>query len=145
MKPIVTWVVVANSRSARVYAHCGPGRGLTPVRGHTWNAPEASVPQDRAGVGHSIAGPGIAAVEQTDSQEISDVRFAKHVMAQVAKAQHEKRFDRLILTAGPHMLGLLRATLPTSLSAVLLGEISKDLSNLPPNAVEQHLGELIAI
>ena len=145
MKPVVTWIVLANARSAKVIAHHGPGKGLTPVRDQTWTAPEPSLPQDKAGVGHSIAGPGVAAVEQTDLQEINDVRFAKTVVEQVAKAHLGKQFDRLILIAGPHMLGLLRASLDTSLRAVLLGELPKDLSNQPLKSVEDHLGALIAV
>lgn len=145
MKPIVTWVVLANARFAKVVAHRGPGKGLAPVRGQTWNSPEANAPKDKAGVGHSIAGPGMAAVEQTDPQDISDARFAKTVIDQVAKAHVEKRFDRLILIAGPRILGLLREILDTSLRAVLLGEMPKELSNQPLSAVEIHLGELIAI
>lgn len=145
MKPIVTWVVLANARSAKVLTHLGPGKGLTPVNGQTWQAPETKAPQDKAGVGHSIAGPGVAAVEQTDPQDINDARFAKTVIEQVAKAHVDKRFERLILIAGPHMLGLLRANLDTSLRAVLLGEMSKDLSNQSLSAVEKHLGGLIAI
>ena len=145
MIPVVTWMLLANARSAKVVAHHGPGKGLTAVSGQTWNAPETSIPQDRAGVGHSIAGPGVAAVGQTDPQDINDARFAKTVIEQVRTAHAEKRFDRLILIAGPHMLGLLRANLDTSLRGILLGEMPKDLSNQPLSAVEKHLGELIAV
>lgn len=145
MKPVVTWVVLANARSAKAVAHHGPGKGLTPVREQTWEAPETKVRQDKAGVGHSIAGPGVAAMEQTDPQDISDARFAKTVIEQVKVAYVKKRFERLILIAGPHMLGLLRANLDAPLRAALLGEMPKDLSNQPLSAVESHLGELIAV
>lgn len=145
MKPVVTWVLLANARSAKVVVHRGPGKGLAAVGGQTWDAPETSLPRDKAGVGHSIAGPGVAAVEQTNPQDINDERFAKTVIEHVKTAYTAKRFDRLILIAGPHMLGLLRANLDASLRGVLLGEMPKDLFNQPLNAVETHLGELIAI
>ncbi|MDW3223852.1 MAG: host attachment protein [Paracoccaceae bacterium] len=145
MKPIVTWVVLANARSVNVFAHRGPGNGLSPVKGQTMIAPDTKARNERAGVGHSIAGPGRAAVAQIDPQEKTDVRFAKTAMEQIRKARIQKRFDRLILIAGPHMLGLLRAELDACLQAVLLGEIPKDLSNQPIEAVEFHLGDLVPI
>lgn len=145
MKPVVTWVVMANARSAKVLANHGPGKGLVPVSGQLLTAPETRLPRDEAGVGHSIAGPGVAAVEQTDLQEINDARFAKTVIAHVKTAHDAKRFDRLILIAGPHMLGLLRANLDAALRAVLLGEMPKDLSNQPPGAVEDRLAALLAL
>lgn len=145
MKPVVTWVVLANTRTAKVLAHHGPGKGLTPVRGKTWNAPDASLPRDKAGVGHSIGGPAVSAVAQTHPQNLVDMRFAKDVVGHMSKAHLEKQFDRLILLAGPHMLGLLRANLDAALRAVLLGEIPKDLSNQPLSDVENQLGELIAV
>jgi len=145
MKPVVTWVVLANARTAKVLAHRRPGKGLSPVSGKIWQAPEASMPRDKAGVGHSVSGPGIAAVEQTHPQDLNDARFAKEVLGHVSKARLDKQFDRLILLAGPHMLGLLRTHLDPALRATLLGEIPKDLSHLPISDVEEHIGELIAV
>jgi protein required for attachment to host cells len=145
MKPTITWIVLANARTARIVTHQGPGNGLTALAGKTWQAAEASVPRDRAGVGHSSAGPGVAAVEQSDAKLVNDRRFAKEIIAQIAKDYLVKRFNRLILVSGPHMMGLLRAEIDGPLSAALLGEIPKDLSSQSLDQIETHLGELIAI
>ena len=145
MKPTITWIVLANARTARVVTHQGPGKGLTALAGKTWQAAEASVPRDRTGVGHSSAGPGVAAVEQSDAKLINDTRFAKEIVAQIAKDYLVKKFNRLILVSGPHMMGLLRAEIDGPLSAALLGEIPKDLSAQSLDQIETHLGELIAI
>jgi len=145
MKPVVTWIVLANSRTAQVYAHHGPGKGVLPIDGLSWEAPEPRKPDDKRGVGHSIAGPGVAAVEQTDPQKLNDALFAKTIMEHIAKAQKGKRFDRLILVSGPHMLGLLRANVEPALQAVHLGDVPKDLSNQPLSVMERNLGELIAV
>ncbi|MEO9824639.1 MAG: host attachment protein [Paracoccaceae bacterium] len=145
MKPIVTWVVLANARAARVYAHHGPGNGLTAVSGQCWQAREVTMPGDKPGLGHSIGGPGISAVEQTSPKELADNCFAKDVVADLSVARLAKRFDRLILICGPHMLGLLRANLDAPLTAALLGEIPKDLSAQSLSDLENHLGEFIAV
>ncbi len=145
MKAVISWVVLANARVARVYEHAGPGKGLTARQGKTWHAAPLRTHRDRAGVGHSIAGPGIRAVEQTHLRDLNDAQFAKDVIGHLSKAYLDKSFDRLILVAGPHMLGLLRTNLDTPLSAALLGEIPKDFSNQPLSSLEAQLGELIAI
>ena len=145
MKPIVTWIVLANARVARIYAHMGPGKGLTAVSDQNWQAPEVRMPRDKAGIGHSIGGPGVSAVAQTQPKDLADSLFAKDIVEGLSKARRGKRFDRLILIAGPHMMGLLRANLDAPLSAALIGDIPKDLSAQPLGDVETHLGALIAV
>ena len=145
MRPIVTWVVLANAETIRVVAHNGPGKGLTALAGKKWQAPEILAPNDKAGVGHSIAGPGVAAVRQTNRKLVSDTLFAKEVVDHLSKDCVSKKFDRLILISGPHMLGMLRASLDGPLRAALVGEIPKDLSAQSLTDVEAHLGEFIAV
>lgn len=145
MKPVVTWVVLANARTIRVLAHRRTGKGLAAMARQMWHAPDVSLPNDKAGVGRSIAGPGVSAVQQTDPKEVNDWMFAKEVTDQLVKAHQSKAFDRLVLVLGPHMLGLLCANMGTALHAILLGEIPKDLSMQPIADVETHLGELLAI
>ena len=145
MKPVVTWIVLANTREIRVFANKGPGKGLLAVAGKCWQAEGASKPRDKAGVGHSIAGPGISAVDTADPQSQSDMRFAQDVSLQLSNSFDAKEFDRLVLVAGPHMLGLLRAALNDHLKAVISNEIAKDLSAQPMDALEAHLSEVIAV
>jgi protein required for attachment to host cells len=128
-----------------MYANLGPGKGLTALGDQNWQAPEVSFPRDKAGFGHSIGGPGVSAVAHIQPKELADSRFAKDIAQGLSKARVGKRFDRLILISGPHMMGLLRANLDAPLSAVLIGEIPKDLSAQPLSEVEIHLGELIAV
>lgn len=145
MKPVVTWVVLANARSAKVLENLGPGKGLVPLSDYTWHAPEAGLPKDNAGLGHSIAGPGRAAVEQTDPQDIVDAKFAKTVVGDIAKAHSAKRFERLVLISGPHMLGLMRSCVGSELQRAIVGELPKDLSSQPTHTVADHVGEMIAV
>lgn len=145
MKPIVTWVVLANAKTVRVVAHNGPGKGLTALAGEIWHATEILTANDKAGFGHSIAGPGVAAVQQTNRKLVHDTLFAKEVIDHLSKDCVSKKFDRLILISGPHMLGILRASLDGPLRAALVGEIPKDLSAQSLIDVETHLGEFIAV
>lgn len=145
MKPLVTWIVLANAREATLAENRGPGKGVQMVEGQTWQAEPVDLPRDEAGVGHSIAGPGKSAVEQKDPQRKADMALAKDVAQAMNKALSAKKFDRLILVAGPHMLGLLRAEMNGALKSALAGEIAKDLSAQPMESLESHIGEVIAV
>lgn len=145
MKPVVTWILLASARTARALENKGQGKGLTVLADRRWTADTPRMPRDKAGIGHSIAGPGVAAVEQSDLQKLNDLQFAKDLAAHLSAGLQNAEFDRLILIAGPHMLGLLRQELDDHLRAVLLGEVPKDLSKQSLADIENHLGDLIAI
>ncbi|NNE88190.1 MAG: host attachment protein [Silicimonas sp.] len=145
MKPVVTWILLASTRHASVAVNHGPGKGLALLSGKEWTSQEADLPRDRAGMGHSIGGHGVSAVGQADPQKKIDADFAQAVARGVAKALKAKEFDRLIIVAGPHMLGLLRAELDHESRAVLLGEIDKDLTGQPMPAVASHVEGLIVV
>ncbi|MCV3271496.1 host attachment protein [Roseobacter sinensis] len=145
MKPIVTWIVLANAREARVLANRGPGSGLAPVPGQCWTAEDPDPPRDRAGVGHSIAGPAVSAVAQTDPHRRSSALFARKVMCALSGALAAEEFDRLVIVAGPLMLGLMRKAMDHRLKYTLIGEIDKDLSALPIAALATHLGDVMAV
>jgi protein required for attachment to host cells len=145
MKQLVTWIVLANSREVSLAENRGPGKGVHLVEGQTWQAEPVELPRDEAGVGHSIAGPGKSAVEQKDPQHKAEMGLAKEVCDALAKAFTAKKFDRLILVAGPKMLGLLRSKIDDSLVPAIAGEIAKDLSAQPMDALERQIGEVIAV
>ena len=145
MKPIVTWVLVANTQNANVLENRGPGRGLSQVSGLGMHPDRAELPRDRAGVGHSIGGPGVSAVEHADPQGKVDAAFAREVAGQMSGALAANRFDRLIVAAGPEMLGLLRNSFDTAVQSVVIGEIDKDLSNQDAKEVASHIEDVIAV
>ncbi len=56
------------------------------------------------------------------------IRFAHTVGDQLAKQHYEGAFERLVLTAPPHFLGLLRDALPAAVTESIVMEIDKDLA-----------------
>jgi protein required for attachment to host cells len=145
MKPNKTWILLANSREASVLSHDGPGKGLSLLADKTWKADPAIEFSDRAGMGHSSHGPGVSAVDQGDPQEHADAAFAKKVLSSIHDDLRAGKFNRLVLAAGPHMLGLLRKAIPEDLQHVLLAEIDKDLSAAPKATVETNLAEILPV
>lgn len=65
--------------------------------------------------------------------------FASRIAQELETAGQERRFDRLILVAGPAFLGLLRAALPKAVVAAIAAEVPKDLMHEPESAIRAHL------
>jgi protein required for attachment to host cells len=68
------------------------------------------------------------------------IRFARQVADQVQAAHDEGRCNRLLLVAGPPLLGLLRDSLK-SLSGIDITEIEKNLGQYDAVKIRQHLPE----
>ena len=144
MKPIVTWVVLVDARNASVVVNRGPGKGIAVLEDKAWSAEPAIGFSSEPGVGHSSAGPGISAVDQGDPQEHADQVFAKEIAQDLESALARKDFDRLVMVSGPHMLGVMRKALTPAVRGLVVGEIAKDLSDLPLDRLQTHLDDIIA-
>ncbi|UWQ81795.1 host attachment protein (plasmid) [Leisingera sp. S132] len=144
MKPIVTLAVLANARTARIVENHGPGKGFTASAGHALQAPPAVENADRAG-SHPISGAhGAAGFEATDPKEAAEAAFARLIAEELERRHTAGAFDRLILTAAPHMLGQLRAALPEALKSMVIGEADKDLTHAALDEIASRLKGIIA-
>lgn len=145
MKPTRTWILVANARQARILEHCGAGQGVHAVPSGKFRAGEAAEYSDKPGIGHSIAGPATNAMDRANTQDQADLAFAKELCTVLTEAHKEKRYDRLVIFAGPHMLGLLRKARQIGIEEALLKEIYKDLTNLSADQIQTHLEDVIFV
>src|SRR5690606_36315101 len=84
-------------------------------------------------------GMGRSTVEQTDWHEIEKTRFASALAEKLRAWALDGRFDHLVLVADPSTLGELRSRLHPKVKSALEGEIAKDLTNLPVDAIEKAL------
>jgi protein required for attachment to host cells len=92
---------------------------------------------DRPGRTHERAAVARHAVEpRHDPHELARHEFARSVVDRLVRAERDNRFDRLVLIAPSHQLGLLRQELDAPLRAKVTLELPKDLVKLP--AVELH-------
>ncbi|WP_372991414.1 host attachment protein [Sulfitobacter sp.] len=145
MKATKTMIVIANSGTARFLINAGPGKGLTPTGGKTLQADPPTMYADRAGEVHSRVGPGMSAVEQTDPKMLAQADFAKEVSDFLETSFEKGNFERLIVAAGPHMLGVIRDALSEKVSKVVIAEVDKDLTHLPLEDLPEHLDHVLAV
>ncbi|MEN8207345.1 MAG: host attachment protein [Pseudomonadota bacterium] len=138
------WVVVADKSKARIFTVADPRGAL--LEESKLEHPEArgreqELSSDRPGRSFDSKGQGRHAMGSTvepDKQET--IRFAKQVADHVQAGHNEGRCDRLLLVAGPPMLGLLRENLKTS-SDLNVSEIEKNLGQYDAQEIRKHLPE----
>ncbi len=136
------WVVVADQSKARIFTVDDPRGPLLQV--DELEHPEArkreqELISDRPGRSFDSAGQGRHAMgTSVEPKKEEAVRFAKQVADYLQAAHHEGRFNRLLLVAGPPLLGLLRDKLK-SLSGANISEIDKNLGQYEAPEIRSHL------
>ncbi|WP_290647907.1 host attachment protein [Aquisalimonas sp.] len=127
-----TWVVVANRARARFFSLSSPKGPLTEVQDLVHpegRLHDQDINADRPGRSFDTSGKGRHAMGKRHSpSEQEAIRFAHTVGDQLAKQHYEGAFERLVLTAPPHFLGLLRDALPAAVTESIVMEIDKDLA-----------------
>ncbi|MDF1774499.1 MAG: host attachment protein [Rhizobiaceae bacterium] len=145
MKPIKTWILIADASGGRIYENTGPGRGLEPVENRNWKAPKEADFADQPGRSFSSHGSARHKMEvHAGHNEPADI-LAKEIMEDLMQSRHKNLFERLILCAPPAMLGRLRKQLPDQLKADVTAEIAKDLVGTPPLELPGHFSDVLAV
>lgn len=138
------WVIVADKSKARIFTVADPRGALMDevVLEHPQaREREQTLTSDRPGRSFDSKGQGRHAMGtsvEPDQQET--IRFAKQIADHVQAAHNEGRCDRLLLVAGPPLLGLLREPLNT-LTGLRMSEIEKNLGQYDAREIRKHLPE----
>ncbi|MEX0627924.1 MAG: host attachment protein [Cucumibacter sp.] len=149
MKPIVTWILIADGARARVLENTGPGKGLREVEGFEFadaRLRARDIMADRAGRSFASVGHSRSAMESpTDPVDKREADFARSLAVMLEKQRRVGAFDRLILVAAPNALGDLRASLTPRVRAIVYAELSKDLTKVPNAEMAKHLEGVLAV
>ena len=138
-----TWVLVADSARARAVRWAGKLAPLERIERFEFGYRHQhgrDMMSDRPGRTHESQGTTRHAVEpHSDPVREAEHRFAEHVAHELKERFAAHEFDRLVLVAGPTMLGDLRAALPAEIRNVVHGELVKDLTHLTNDQLKEHL------
>lgn len=149
MKPVVTWVVVADGTQARVFENAGPGKGLHPVDGLRLEIKPlqaSEIMADKPGRSISSVGSGRSAMEySSDPVEVRETRFVREVAEMLDEKLAGGAFTRLIVAAAPTALGDMRKAMTPAVKETLMAELPKDLTNLPKPELDKHFASILAI
>lgn len=92
------------------------------------NPPTREQGADQPGRSSGSVGGHRGAMEQTDFQTLGEERFAAEVAQRLFKAANDNLFDKLVLVAGPNLLGVLRREMHKEVTSRLVGEVPKTLT-----------------
>ena len=81
--------------------------------------------------------PGAA--PDTDAKEVETMKFAQELAERLDKGRVEHHFDRLVLVAPPHFLGLLKGTLDDQVQKLLAHTVDKDLTGFQARELPERL------
>jgi protein required for attachment to host cells len=149
IKPVKTWILVADSAKARIFENLGRGRGIAPLEGQAFSnalKPSRDLDADQPGRTFDSAGQGRHAMEKpTNSHRLLKKQFARELARHLRSELEEQSYDRLIIVAPPVTLGDIRAELDKEVASKVLAEIDKDLTKLNPDELAEHLAGVIAV
>lgn len=149
MKSKVTWILIADGAHARILENDGPGKGLTAVEGMNFSQAHLQnkdINSDKSGRSFSSVGSGRSAYESAVSPvDQREAHFVVEVAEILEKCFREGKFSRLIIAADPTSLGNIRGKLSKEVTAAVLAELPKDLTNLPTAKLGSHFDELLAV
>lgn len=141
MKPVVTLYCIADESGFRLLR--GSGSKIEEVLNASSEAFE-DVDYQFAKGGRNRAGAGMTSFghETRSAAEIERPRLARHVVRALESDWARGGADRIVLAAGPKMLGALRDAMPAGLGNHIAVELAKDYSDIPSHALYDQLKDV---
>lgn len=138
MKPIMTLYCIADETGFRILR--GAGKEVEELlRASAEAFDDVEYEFSKGGRNRSGAGATSFGHDSKSAAEIERPRLAKHVVRALEAEWSKGSADRIVLAAGPKMLGALREAMPAKLVAHIVAELAKDLSDVPAHALHTHL------
>lgn len=77
--------------------------------------------------------------------EIERPRLANHAVESLAAEWAKGGYDRIVISAGPKMLGALRDAMPKQLADVIVAELHKDLMKVAAHDLPAHFKDEVPL
>ena len=145
MKPVRTWILLANAQKARIVLNKGPGKGLFQLEDRVFVPEETKEYADKQGRTFNSVSPMRHKMEPNNSTDANLNKHINGVISWLEDSFDSDLFDRLIISASPHTLGEIRKRVPDRLKSVLMAEIPKDLTGVPTDDLPTYFAEVLAV
>jgi len=137
-----TWIMVANASQANIFCNEGPRKGLTKVKTlqHAASREKGSeLVSDRPGHNQGHGNGHGSYVPAKMPKEIEAERFALEIARELNHGRTQNAFQRLILVASPHFMGLLNQHLDAHVRQLVSDSIEKDYTKITDKELAGHL------
>lgn len=146
MKSVRTYFLVADETEARLLENRGVGNGVHQLSHHTESdsglAPTGFADQRSSSQG--VGGRARHGVDpSTTERENARNVFATDLANLIKDASQKGKFDRLVLSAPPQMLGVLRNALDGKVE--IYADLDKNLVNTPTDDLAKYFADLVAV
>ena len=140
----MSWILIANRTGARLIDRQGPNLSLLETIAHdTGRARDRDLNSDRHGETFNRVGSSRHALATSEAPHEHDARLFAHALADRLRTERlNHRFERLVLVAEPHFLGLLREALDKATERAVIATVAKDLAEIPLHDLPAHLPDL---
>jgi protein required for attachment to host cells len=149
VKPVKTWILIADGARARIFENDGPGHGISELTQHAREIDlkaSRDIDADAPGRTFDSGGQGRHAMEPpTDAKKHEKQSFHAELADLLKKSLDKGAYDRVVLVAPPATLGDLRGSLDKTVLNVIHGELAKDLTKVSAHDLPGHLGEVLAV
>jgi protein required for attachment to host cells len=149
MKKTTTWILIADGGRARLVVKENAASAYTQVVDMdfiTDSRPTHDVGTDRPGRSHDRMGDARHAMEPPSDPHREEKRLlAERVAGFLEEKRQKNAFERLIVIAAPKAMGDLRQGFSPSLKAMVVEEISKDLTMFSLHDLQDKLPKIIEI
>jgi protein required for attachment to host cells len=143
-----TWILVADASRAQIFAHEKTGEGLSLVREfqHPESRLKASeIASDRAGRQESKGTGRGSMVERADPKKYEAERFAIELAHALEQGRAAGIYQKLVLVAPAHFIGLLHQHLSAHARALVGTNIEKDYTQLPAVELMSSLQKFVTL
>jgi len=141
-----TWVLVANTNSARLFDAEIIGEEMKCIREfeHPYSRKKGSdLTSDRPGHYQSKGTGHGAFVEPTDPKEHEADIFADELAKVLNKSRTTNEYRKLVIAAAPHFMGLLNNHMDAHTRDMIISEIKKDLTTFEDRDLPERLKEYL--
>jgi protein required for attachment to host cells len=146
VKPAITWILVADGASARVFDFHPGNRRLELVhemRSVAARTKTSEIMSDNEGRRADTGPNQRSTVGPVDAQRHAKGEFGRDVAGWLDAAAAEHRYERLVLVAAPQMLGDLRPMLSKPTTSKVTKEVAKDLTQFSERDLASHLEDIV--
>lgn len=135
-----TLIVVTDSEKALFL------RNLTDLQDPNFEVTDEETQENPSDIDQSANRPGRmpdtgvgqrSALDDTDWHELAKDRFAKDLSDMLYEEAHKGNFEKLVLVASPQVLGVLREEMHQEVTAKVVADIPKTLTNHPVHEIEE--------
>lgn len=140
----MSWILIANRTGARIIDKQGLELSLVESISHAQGRlRDRETDSDRQGRSFNRTGGMRHAYAAPESTHEHDAKsFARELAEKLRQHRMAGRYERLVLIAEPHFLGLLRQALDDVTARLVVASLAKDLSEIPIHDLAPYLPEL---